>query len=164
MNSELFSFSLSSRGCCCEAILISQCQHSYMQPSIMLITTDVNTHTDVHYYTHTSLIHTLTHAAGKSSSRDVLSGNKLMVFSFTPSQTRLCTLLCWKPDWWAPCQRCPPSNICADFPRMLEQHTFERQLSPTWECTVTHRPTCRQPHANAESQSAEGMWLCTCFN
>lgn len=66
----------------------------------MLIITDVNTQTDVYYRTQThtrkSLSHTLTHAAGKSSSRDELSGNKLMVFSFTPSQTRPCTLLCWK--------------------------------------------------------------------
>lgn len=29
------------RGCCCEDMLIPR-QHSFMQPSIMLITTDVN--------------------------------------------------------------------------------------------------------------------------
>ena len=74
-------------------MLISQHPHSFMQPSIMLITTDVNTQTDVYRYTHISLLHTLTHAAGKSSSRDALSENRLMVFSFTPSQTRPCTPL-----------------------------------------------------------------------
>lgn len=82
------------RGCFCEEMLISERQQSFMQPSIMLITTDVNTQTDVCHYTRISLLHTLTRAAGKSSSRDVLSENKLMVFSFTPSQTRQCTPLC----------------------------------------------------------------------
>lgn len=39
-------------------------------------------------------------AAGKSPSRDALSVNKLVRLSFTPPQSRPCTLLCWKPEWW----------------------------------------------------------------
>lgn len=43
--------------------------------------------------------HTL--AAGKPPSRDKLSGNKLVMLSFMLPQSRPCTLLCWKPEWWA---------------------------------------------------------------
>lgn len=102
------------RRCSWEEMLISI--HSLKQPSI---STDVAAQTDVRCYTRICLLDTSTHAAGRSSSRDALSENRLMVFSFTPSQTRPCTLFCSNPDWWAQCHWSPPRNICADFPHML---------------------------------------------
>lgn len=89
--------------------------------------------------THMYICHTHIHAAGKSSSRDTLSENKLMAFSFTLLQSRPCTLLCWKPDWWALCHLNAPSNICVDFPCMLSQHTAERQPhGDIVTCILTH--------------------------
>lgn len=102
-------------------------------------------------------------AAGKPSSRDKLSGNKLVMLSFTLPQSRPCTLLCRKPEWWALSPKPTQQHLRWRRRRAPAAHGWK---TPTWgqsRCGIHKRmypyACCDSPRHIVMRQLIEGCWV-----